>query len=222
MKIFIFLLLFILLKVPTKAQGDTHQSLEFLVSPALNYRLFSSRNSDMNWLKDQQDSLQRFASGYGFQLNYEFEIGKSRSFFMGLAHSKQGYQYKYQAISGFQTFSLNYHYVQLSLGSNLYFRMNEFCQIVVQPSLLPSALLASESVYQQVDTYYKERSSIYPSSSKLSLNGQLAVGVLIRIDERWKFRSHLFYQQQLTPLTKGDLSCRLFSLGLQFGLSRSL
>lgn len=221
MKIFTFLLLTLLFTVTANAQRDTYQSLEFLVSPALNYRLFNSKNSDLNWLKDQHDSLHSFAVGYGCQLNYEFGIRKSRSFFMGLAYSKQGYKYKDEAISGFRTFALNYHYIQLPLGGNFYFQMNEFCQIVVQPSVLPSVLLAGESVYQMVDAYYKERSSIYPSSTKLSLNGQLSMGVLIRIDERWKFRSQLFYQQQLTPLTKGDPSCRLYALGLQLGLSRS-
>jgi hypothetical protein len=222
MKIFSFLLLSMIFVQSTNAQKDTLQSVELLVSPSLNYRWFSASNKELHWLKHQHDSLQRFSSGFGFQLNHEFGIGRRKSFFMGLAYSKQGYQYKEQAIQGFTSYALNYHFIQFPLGCNFYFRVNEFFQIAVQPSFLPSALLRSVSVYETIDSYNKQRSSAYPSSSNLSLNGQLAFGILTDINALWKFRGQFFYQQQLTPLTKGDLSCRLFSLGLQFGLSRSL
>jgi hypothetical protein len=108
------------------------------------------------------------------------------------------------------------------LGLNLYFRTNEHFQFCLQPSLIPGTLLKSTAVYQEVNAYERQKMSIYPSSSAISLHAQLAAGVLVKLDPVWKLRAQLFAMQQITSVSKGDLACRLFNAGVQLALARDL
>ena len=201
---------------------DTLQRVEIAVNPAFNYRLLSTKNDELNWLKNEQDSLQKGSAGFGVQINHEFGISERRSFFMGIAYNKQGYSFNEQAISGFKSYSLQYHFLQFPLGVNLYFRTNESFQFCIQPSIIPGTLLKSTAIYQELNAYDRQKMSIYPSSSAITLHAQLAAGVLVNLDPVWKFRAQLFAMQQVTSLSKGDLTCRLFSTGIQLAISRDL
>ena len=204
------------------AQRDTAQALSFGITPSMNYRLFTKVNSETEWLKNQHDSLQCLKWSTGAFVHHEFGITEKRSFFVGIAYSDQGYQYKDQAIKGFQIYKLNFHYLQFPLGCNFYFRVNELLQLSVQPSINPSVLISSRAVSLGNDAYTQQRSSVYPYSTKLSLQGHLAFGLIARIDQNWAFRSQIFFLQQINPLLKGDLSGRLYSGGIQIGLSRRI
>jgi hypothetical protein len=204
------------------AQNDKARSLEWGVTTALNYRSFSNANSDLDWLKKEQDSLHCPSAGFGAFFNYEFNISEKRSFFVGLAYSKQGYQYKNTALDDFRTYALNFHYVQLPVGCTFYFRANELIQFSIQPSLLPSFLITNRVAYQTIESYSKQRFTSYPGASAFSLHAQLAAGISVRLDPTWKFRAQLFSQYQGTPLTKGELLCRLYSAGIQLSFSKTL
>jgi hypothetical protein len=216
------ILLFIAISGPQLFAQDTLQRFEIAVTPAFNYRFFSTKNEELNWLKNEQDSLQKGSAGFGIQINHEFGISEQRSFFMGIAYNKQGYSYNEQAINGFISYALNYHFLQFPLGANFYFRTNEQFQFCLQPSFIPGTLLKSTAVYQEVNAYERQKMSIYPSSSSITLHAQLAAGVLVKLDPVWKLRAQLFAMQQVTSVSKGDLACRLFSAGIQLALARDL
>ena len=215
-------LLFILIAAQQLFAQDTLQRLEIAINPAFNYRLLSTNNEELNWLKNEQDSLQKGSAGFGVQINHEFGINEKRSFFMGVAYNKQGYSFNEQAINGFKSYALNYHFLQFPLGVNLYFRTNETFQFCVQPSLIPGTLLKSTAVYQELNAYNRQKMSVYPSTSAITLHAQLAAGVLVNLDPVWKFRAQLFALQQVTNLSKGDVACRFFSAGIQLAIARDL
>ena len=218
----ILILLFIAITGSQLFAQDTLQRLEIAVNPAFNYRFFSTKNEELNWLKSEHDSLQKGSAGFGIQINHEFGISEQRSFFMGIAYNKQGYSYNEQAINGFISYALNYHFLQFPLGANFYFRTNEHFQFCLQPSFIPGTLLKSTAVYQEVSAYQRQKTSIYPSSSSITLHAQLAAGVLVNLDPIWRLRAQLLVLQQVTNLSKGDLSCRLFSAGIQLAIARDL
>lgn len=204
------------------AQKDTMQALELSINPGMNYRLIGLNNQDLNWLKDTQDSLQKPMAGYGFQINHEFGITEKRSFFMGVAYSRQGYAYKKNALEGFRSYAVQHQFVQIPIGFNAYYRLNERLQLAVQPSLLPGALIATSARYVEQGDQLVRKMETYPRSVLISLHAQLAAGIVARIDQHWKFRASLIYQQQLKAVDEGGLNVRLFNAGIQLALSRSI
>ncbi len=204
------------------AQKDTLQALEISINPGMNYRLIAAKNQELSWLKDIQDSLQQPSAGIGIQINHEFGISEKRSYFMGIAYSRQGYEYKKNSLEGFRSYALHHQFIQFPIGFNLYYRMNERLQLAIQPSLLTGALIASTASYVQQGDQATRKMETYPQSVAISLHAQLAAGFIARIDQNWKFRANVVYQQQLKAMGQGALHVRLFTAGLQFALVRSL
>jgi hypothetical protein len=222
MKSFAFILMFIVTSADLFSQRDTAQAIEFGFTPSLNYRVFGLKNEELSWLKQQHDSSQEAKLGFSTFLNHEFGISEKRSFFMGIAYSNQGYQYKDNAMEGFRSYRLNFHFLQFPLGCNFYKRVNEKLQLVLQPGLVPSIFVKSSAVFQTNEAFTTQRTAVYPGSSSLAVFGHVAIGISVRINQNWKFRTQLSGQFQINPLTKGEIPCRLYSSGVQTGLIRAL
>ena len=222
MKRFALYILFFGVSQSSFAQKETLKALEFSINPGINYRWISLKNNELSWLKDSQDNLQKPSAGIGIQINHEFGITEKRSFFAGIAYSRQGYEYKKNSLEGFRTYTLHHHFLQVPLGINAYFRLNERLQFAVQPSLLTGVLISTSAKYVLEGDQLIRKMETYPQPLLISIQAQLAAGISVRIDQWWKFRTNIYFQQQLTAMNKGDLKVRLYNTGIQLGLSRYL
>jgi hypothetical protein len=222
MKTSTLFLIFITLSLCCLAQRDKLQAVAFGFSPSVNYRVFGLKNEDLSWIKRQHDSTHEVKLSCSAFINYEFGISERKSFFVGIAYSNYGYQHKDQTMDGFRSYRLNFHYLQFPLGCNFYKRVNEKLQLVLQPALVSSVLLKSRAVYRTNEAYALQRTTVYPGSFSFAVFGQLAIGLSVRMNQNWNFRTQFCGQFQINPLTKGELPCRLYSSGIQMGMVRSL
>lgn len=187
-------------------------------SPSLCYR-YTSSDSDLKWLKEVCDSIEKPKLGFSVGVNIGYQFGNKIRFSTGVTYLDLGESIDSNIVKYVDKYVNHYQYIGIPLKMTYFFRTNK-----VKPyfsgGISENFLINQQTTYQSA--YFKGKRT-FTSNNELSntnLMGSLSLGIETKLSNNWIFNVDLNYNQSLISIKKSPLKRSLFNTGLGIGLIR--
>ncbi len=167
------------------------------------------------------DSLEQGIIRIHYGLQFTHGLSQHLEATNGLSLDRSGFQIDTLQSARILDIRYHYNYVSLPLGLNYVFVKGKLSPYIGL-SLSPGILLNNNWTYRTYESNVRRREITDENLLKTKFSGIVKCGFNAKIHEKYSFTFGGIFQYTINPLAQGEIQRRLYSWGLQIGISRDL